>query len=155
MPRSTVVATTTVYENKKKQAQEIYKKVVESRVNEDLSYSAIARKLKITKTSVFRHLDRWRKGVPVEEITPNCRPQKITPQLRQTLGQIIARSDVPTSKSLAKDLSAKSGTSIAPRTIRTHLSSYMGYKSSVPRAVPLLTSLQQKKSVEWCLQQTP
>lgn len=152
MPRSTAVTTSTVYENKKKRAQEIYKKVVEFRVNEGLSYRAIGRKLEITKSSVYRHLARWKKGVPVEEIKPNCRPQKVTPKLRQTIGQIIARSDVPTSKTLAKNISAKSVTPIASRTVRRHLSNHMGYKSSVPRAVPLLTSLQQQKRVEWCLQ---
>lgn len=152
MPRSTVAAITTVYENKKKRAQEIYKKVVELRVNEGLSYSAIARKLEITKTSVYRHLDSWRKGVPVEETKPAGRPQKITPQLRQTLGQLVARSDVPTSKALARDISAKTGTPITPRAVRMHLSNHMGYKSSIPRPVPFLTPLQQEKRVEWCLQ---
>jgi transposase len=152
MPRSTAVTTSTVYENKKKRAQEIYKKVVEIRVNEGLSYSAIARKLEITKTSVYRHLAWWKKGVPVEGIKPNCRPQKVTPQLRQTLGQLVARSDVPTSNTLAKTISAKTGTPITSRTVCRHLSNYMGYQSSVPRAVPLLTSLQQQKRVEWCLQ---
>ena len=48
----------------------------------------------------------------------------------------MARSDVPTSKALAKTLSAKSETKIAARTVRMHLSKFMGYKSSVPRAVP-------------------
>lgn len=41
---------------------------------------------------------------------------------------------------------------ISARTVRRHLSNYMGYQSSVPRAVPFLTSLHKKKRVEWCLQ---
>ena len=120
------------------------RKVVEIRINEGLSYSAIARKLEIFKTAVYRHLANWKRGFPVDEIKPNCRPEKVTPQLRQTLGQCVARQDVPTSKALAKAISAKSETSIAPRTVRRLLSKYMGYQSSIPRAVPLLTSLQKK-----------
>lgn len=152
MPRSTAVSSPTVYENKKNRAQELYERIVEFRVNEGLSYGAIAHKLEIAKTTVYRHLARWKYGVHVEEIKPIGRPQKITPQLRQTLGQLVARYDVPTSKTLAKTISAKSGAPVAPRTVRRHLSNYMGYKSSVPHAVPLLTSLQVQRRVSWCLQ---
>ena len=152
MPKSKSTTATTAYQSKKNQAQEIYRKVVETRMNEGLSYSAIARKLEISKTAVYRHLAKWKRGLPVDETKPNCRPEKVTPQLRQTLGQLVTRQDVPTSKSLAKAISTKSGTPINPRTICRHLSNYMGYQSSIPRAVPLLTPLQKTRRVEWCLQ---
>jgi transposase len=152
MPKFTGTTSSTAYENNKNRTQEIYKKVVELRINESLTYSAIARKLEISKTAVYRHLSKWKRGVPVDEIKPQGRPRKVTPPFRQTLGQLIAKQDVPTSKSISKALSAKSGMEISARTVRRHLSNYMGYQSSVPRAVPFLTSLHKKKRVEWCLQ---
>lgn len=83
MPKTTSATTPTVYENKKKRAQKVYQKVIELRENEGLSYSTIASKLKIAKTSVYRHLARSKKSIPVEEIKSQGRPQKITPRLRQ------------------------------------------------------------------------
>jgi transposase len=142
MKRSTTIPSSTVYENKKKQMQKIYEHVIEISENEKLSHNAIAHKLKIAKSTVQRHLARWKRGIPVEDIKPNCRPQKVTPKLRQALGRLVSRNDVPTSKILAKNISAQSRTTIAPRTVRRHLSNYMGYKSSIPRAVPLLTPSQ-------------
>ena len=89
--------------------------------------------------------------MPVEEKKPRGRPPKITPRDRSTIGQLVARNEVPTSKQITTELSTTIGTSVTPRTVRRHLVD-MDYKNSVPRKVPLLTAKQKTTRVQWCKQ---
>jgi transposase len=149
MPRTKTPQNSSTYKNRKNMTEDLYKQIVELHNNEGLKGRAIADKLNVGKSTVYRHLASFRKSVPVENMRPYCRPPKITPKQRSALGQLVARQDVPTSKQVTAELSATTGVTVTPRTVRRHLSE-MGYKSSVPRTVPLLTSQQKQKRIDWC-----
>jgi len=151
MPNTITPLTRRAYETQKRNTEELYRQIVELHNNENLSCRAIAERLQVGKSTVSRHLVSYRNSVPVEEIRPYCRPPKISPQLRSTIGQLVSRQDVPTSGSLATGILNASGTSVTPRTVRRHLVS-MNYKNSVPKTVPKLTPVQQQNRVDWCMQ---
>jgi transposase len=117
MPKSNPQMITSVHKIKKKSSEDLYKQIVELRNIEKLSYRAIAEKLGVGKSTVSNYLATWKKNVPVKEIKPNCRPPKVTPKIRSTIGQLVAKQDVPTSKQIAAELSATTGVSVTPRTV--------------------------------------
>jgi hypothetical protein len=66
MARARAATALTVYENNKNRAQEIYKKVVETRLNEGLSYSQLG-----ANRTLLRHLftDTSRAGKKASQLT--------------------------------------------------------------------------------------
>jgi len=139
------------YETKKKESEEIYKKAVDLHLSEGLSTRKIASRLGVSKSTVARHLAAYKRGIPVENVKPNCGPPKVSASSRQFLSQSVARQERPTSKSLASALFTSKGVEVTPRTVRNHLNR-IDYKSSVPRRIPLLSELQQRKRYEWCIE---
>ena len=127
----------------------MYRLIIELHENENLKVEAIAAKVKVHQSTVYRHLAAWRRGLPVEEVKGNCRPPKLTSKQRTAIGQIVARQTVPTSKQITTELSSIFRVSVTPRTVRRHLAN-MDYKNSVPKTIPQLTSKQVKKRVDWC-----
>ena len=151
MPKNTKPGISSAYETQKKRTEELYKQIVELHNDEHLGCRAIAKRLNIGRSTISRHLAAWRNGIPVEEMKPYCRPPKVTPQIRSALGQLVAKQNVPTSKSLATWLSTSMKVYMASRTVRNHLVA-LDYKNSIPRSVPKLTVQQQQKRVDWCRQ---
>ena len=86
MPKSNATSTRSAYETQKKRTDDLYREIVEIHETEGLSGHLIAERLGVGKSTVYRHLAAWRQRVPVEQMKPYCRPPKVTPQLRSTLG---------------------------------------------------------------------
>jgi transposase len=149
MPKHNPTSPPKCYNEKKKESENLFKQIVEIYVNEQSSVRTIANQMKISKSTVSRFIRSWKKAVPVEEIRPNCRPQKVTAEIRSYLGQCVAAQERPTSKSIARSLSESKNVTVSPQTVRTHLKR-LNYKSSLPRTIPLLTVKQLDRRLEWC-----
>jgi transposase len=151
MPKVSWIKRRLDYGERKRDTEDSYTKIVEMHTTSGLSCRAIAAKLDIGKSTVSRYLAHWKAATPLKDIRPRGLTPKITPQTRSVLGQIIARLDVPTSRSVSKALLISNGVAISPRTVRRHLDA-IGYRSSVPRAIPLLTDPQLQNRIRWCIE---
>jgi len=135
----------------KTECEELYTKIVDLVETEKLTYQAISNMLNISKTTVHNYIEKWKKRVPVLDIRPRGGITKITPKIRQGLGQIVTRENVPTSKAITREVCNSYGVEVTPRSVRRHLNT-MGYKSSVPKPIPSLTDKQKKKQYDWCVE---
>jgi transposase len=140
-----------MYENKKKEARRRYEEIMDMRLNEKRSIRSIASILSIAKSTVFRYISLWKNDIPVENIRLCSRPRKIKSTDHSFLGQAVAAQVLPTAKSLTAALRISKGIVVSPQTVRNHLKK-LDYQCSIPRKIPLVTPLQERNRINWCLQ---
>ena len=150
-PISEQLTSTGTYEQRKKDQEELYKKIIELHIHENASVRSIATKLNIGKSTVSRHIKAWKANTPVAEMVPQGGQPKIKPPERTFLGQCVASHPHPTAKSIASALLTSRNVEVSPQTVRNHMKS-LDYKSSVPRKIPLITDNQQEKRYQWCIE---
>lgn len=120
-------------------AKETYMLVAEAWHNGNRSTRAISKDTGIPRTTVCRYLDKYRRGVPVEEVNEQGRPSKVDSQTKACLVSLLVSDPYFTSKQLSAQLEERLNVQVTPRTVRRHLRS-LGYKNGLPRNVPALTS---------------
>jgi transposase len=129
-------------------ARELYTKIVETYEEGITDRDTIAVRVSTSPRTVSRYLSKWRSSVPVENVGGPGQPPTFTAQERSQLGRLVADKPLASSKELASVMQESSGKVFTSRTIRNTLHR-MGYKNSLPRTVPLLTSTMEAKRVIW------
>ena len=129
-------------------AKDTYLLVAESWENGNRSIRSISEDTGIPPTTVSRYLDKYKKGVPVEEIKEQGRPTKVESQTKACLTSLIAADPFITSKQLSAELEDRMSVQVTPRTVRRNLCA-LGYKNGLPRNVPALTSKAKARRVQF------
>jgi transposase len=135
-------------------AQERYVLVTELAQEGNENVANISATTGISRPSVMRYLEMWHGGVPLTDVRGIGRIPKITPQDHTRIGNCVQKTPHCTVSKLQDMLVDKSGIQVSSRTVRRHLSE-LGYKSSQPRYVPLLTNAHIDARMSWCREHTP
>lgn len=130
------------------ESQLLYQKIVELHTNENKTHREIAVALEISLATVKRYLSKWRSGIPVEEVKGVGRPTLLTDSIRGTIVSQLQRDEFSTSKDIARAIGTTESGCVTDRTVRRYLTD-LGYRNSIPRTVPMITSAQKLKRVEW------
>jgi transposase len=102
---------------------------------------------KIPTSTIYYNLQKLKKNATTKHRCGNGRPKKITPEIAKSIGQYIRQdSSIPLKKIAAKLL--EKGVNLHISTISKHLKR-IGYKKSLPKTTPMLTSNHKIKRVEW------
>lgn len=128
--------------------QLLYAQIVEAFEAGITNRKVLAERFNINERTVYRFLNKWRANTPVEDIREPGRPPIVNSSNRTTLARLVAGDPLATSKELAAEIEFQTGEACTSKTIRNTLHS-MGYKSSIPRVVPLLTDTMKEKRVVW------
>ena len=128
--------------------QNLYVRIVCAFENGITDVKELAKRFGVCDRTIRNYLYSWRAAVPVDDIRAPGRPAAITSRGRSTLARIVSDTPLSSSSEIASKFESQSGTKCTPKTIRNTLHS-MGFKSSIPRAVPLLTDQHKLKRFEW------
>ena len=126
----------------------LYTKIVEAFEAGVIDRNELAKRFEISERTVRRYLDKWKRHVPVEEIRGPGQPRALAPRDRSALARLVSETPLASSKELASKIETKTGITVTPATIRNTLHS-MGYKSSIPQSVPLMTDRTKERRVAW------
>jgi transposase/predicted transcriptional regulator len=140
----------TIYENVQ---QRLYADIVSLRNEKHLTYSQIAQELGVSKYAVWSYLSKWKRHVPVKEISGKGRPKKVDDSTTKQIRSIVATNKRVSSRYITNKVNKSRNNmekeSVSEWTVRRHLKR-MSYKNTVPLAVPNLTDIQKAKRIEWC-----
>jgi transposase len=129
-------------------AQERYQKIVERHSANTHTQKEIASDLGISVATVERYLSKWRGRVPVEEVRDEGRPTKLSASVREKIKAQLEKDPFASSKDVQQVLIAGRTTNVTDRTVRNFMAR-LGYLNSLPRTVPLITSVQKEARVRW------
>jgi len=99
-------------------------------------------------STTYKYVAKLKKKQTLNPLPRPGRPRILTPEKRRVLGRIVQNNQYLTCKEITTSLNSKS--EISPRTINRELNK-LGYRSCHPRTVPMLTSKQCERRVEWAL----
>jgi transposase len=126
---------------------------VELTQSEGLSYSTIAEKLGISKSSVGFYVKKWRAGLQIEDIRARGGQPILKNGDKQRLRRLLAANRRISSTGLSHELKKPSSSGkfvdIAPRTVRYNLRQ-IGFRNSTPIVVPHRTDTQRRSRLNWC-----
>ena len=111
----------------------------------------IARITKIPERTVRYNIAKIRDEGSVEHRGGNGRPRKITASNSIVIGQWLRRNNELTSKEIAKKLFQTRNLNVSRWTVLRQLFR-MGYKSTLPRATPMLTKEHKERRIQWAQQ---
>lgn len=97
-------------------------------------------------STIYKYITQLKKNHKLEPISRPGRPTILTSPNRRVLGRIIQNDQYLTCGEIATKLN--STVKISARTVNRELNK-LGYRSSHPKTVPLLTEKQRERRVEW------
>ena len=128
-------------------SQELYCKLVEAYEGGDRSLEELSKQFGVSERTVRRYLDKFKRGVPVADIKGRGQPRALSSTDRVTLARMVAKFPHATTKEHSTKFEA-AGKKCCPETIRNTLLS-MGYKSSIPKVIPMVTDKAKETRVAW------
>jgi transposase len=111
----------------------------------------IARMTKIPERTIRYNIAKIRDEGRGEHRGGNGRPRKITRANSVLIGQWLRRNNEITSKEFAEKLLQTRNLNVPRWTVQRQLN-LMGYKSTLPRATPMLTREQKERRIQWAQQ---
>jgi transposase len=111
----------------------------------------MTRMTKISERTIRYNIAQFGEQDSVEHRSGNGRPYKITPESSIAIGQWSRRNNEIKTKEIADKLRVDRNLSVSRWTVLRQLHR-MGYKSILPRAMPMLAKEEKERRVQWALQ---
>jgi transposase len=110
--------------------------------------SSLAKITGVPLSTVYKYVAKLKNKQTLNPLPRPGRPRILPPEKRHVLGRIIQNNRYLTCKEITTSLNLKP--KILPRTINREINK-LGYRTCHPRTVPMLTSEQCERRVEWAL----
>jgi transposase len=107
----------------------------------------IHRRTDIPLSTIYDNIKKIKKKGTVDHARGNGRPKKIAGSTSKAIGQFIRRDTSISTRTLAAKVS-NFGVEVSYVTISRHLAA-LGYSKALPKATPMLTTIQKQNRVEW------
>lgn len=114
------------------------------------SVKEITSTLQMSRATVYRIITRFQKEDRIDFIKPSGRPAKLSATDQRFIVRSVAKNPKISAPKIATQLCASSGTTISAQTVRRVLKN-KGYNSRTARSKPFISSVNQKKRLEFAL----